>query len=194
MSRSVRNPYRKRPLVLCAMLACVLLSAALFAGCQAEAPAVPANDAATTSPPEMPATDATVAPPTLDTDMQATAPTAASAIDAQLRKGMAYGDFRKAVLAAGWEPLPSPDCRANLLGDAAERTCAADPQMIQCRICGEMPELDSCSSDALCLVRFRNMQDGRVMKATGRGELRYWQDAGEDAGLQVVDWEYAAAK
>ncbi len=183
MALSLRDFFGIRASVFAAAAACALVTAALLAGCQADSPAAAA-----------PANAATATPPTMETDMQSTTPPAGSALDAQLRKGMAYGDFRKAVLAAGWEPLPNAACRANLLGDAAEQTCAADPQLIQCRICEEMPELDSCSSDALCLVRFRHLQDSRVLRATGRGEVRYWQDTGDDAGLQIVGWEYKGAR
>jgi hypothetical protein len=113
----------------------------------------------------------------------------ASALDAVLKKGMAYGDFRRLVLAKGWQPVVNPECKANLVGAGADDLCAKNPQLTSCRICGELPELDSCSSDAHCLMRFRHPDATGVLEVTGYGEVAYWNDTGEDAGLQVTGWE-----
>ena len=111
-------------------------------------------------------------------------------LESGLRKGMAYGDFRKLVLVEGWEPVVNPQCKANLVGEDAEAFCAKKPQLTSCKICDELPELDSCSSDAHCLVRFRHPGSASVLQATGYGEVEYWSDTGEDAGLQVSSWEF----
>ncbi len=114
---------------------------------------------------------------------------AAAGIETQLRKGMAYGSFRGLVLGAGWEPVVHPGCRANVVGADAEAFCAANPGLVNCRICDELPELQSCSNDARCLVRFRH-GDGRELEARAYGEVEYWSETGDDAGLQVTDWEF----
>jgi hypothetical protein len=116
----------------------------------------------------------------------------ATAIASGLRKGMAYGSFRALLLEHGWEPVADPACRANLLGADPDTLCAADPQLLNCRICDELPELQSCSGDARCLVRFRHAASGSELEARAYGEVEYWNDTGEDAGLQLTDWEFVA--
>lgn len=118
--------------------------------------------------------------------------TDATAIASGFSKGMAYGSFRALVLEQGWEPVANPDCRANLLGADADALCAADPQLLNCRICNEVPELQSCSGDARCLVRFRHAGSGAELEARAYGEIEYWNDTGDDAGLQLTDWEFVA--
>lgn len=109
-----------------------------------------------------------------------------------LKKGMAYGDFRKHVLSKGWEPVVNPQCKVNLAGDDADAFCAKNPELTSCRICDELPELDACSSDAHCLVKFRHPGTKRILEATGYGEVKYWNETGEDAGLQISNWEFVA--
>jgi hypothetical protein len=118
----------------------------------------------------------------------------ATDLDALLKKGMAYGDFRKLVLDKGWEPVVNPECKANLVGDGADDLCAKNPQLISCRTCDVLPELDSCSSDAHCLMRFHHPDVAGTLEVTGYGEVEYWSETGEDAGLQVTGWEIAASK
>lgn len=116
----------------------------------------------------------------------------ATAIASEFRKGMAYGSFRALVLGQGWTPVANAECRANLLGADAESLCAADPQLSNCRICDELPELQSCSGDARCLVRFRHAGSGSELEARAYGEVEYWNDTGDDAGLQLTHWEFVA--
>lgn len=118
----------------------------------------------------------------------------ATDLDALLKKGMAYGDFRKLVLGNGWEPVVNPECKANLVGDGADGLCAKNPQLTSCRICDELPELDSCSSDAHCLMRFHHPDVDGSLEVTGYGEVEYWSETGEDAALQITSWEIAASK
>lgn len=118
--------------------------------------------------------------------------TDATAIASGFRKGMAYGAFRALVLGEGWEPVPNSDCRANLLGAEAETLCATNPQLLNCRICNEVPELQSCSGDARCLVRFRHAGSGTELEARAYGEIEYWNETGDDAGLHLTEWEFVA--
>lgn len=118
----------------------------------------------------------------------------AADLDAVLKKGMAYGDFRKLILAKGWEPVVNPKCKANLVGEGADDLCAKNPQLTVCKICDELPELDACSGDAHCLVRFRHPGATGVLEATGYGEVEYWSETGEDAGLQVTGWEFVESQ
>ena len=111
-------------------------------------------------------------------------------LETSLKKGMAYGDFRKLVLDRGWEPVVNPQCNANTAGTDAETFCAKNPQLTSCKICDELPELDSCSSDAHCLVRFRYPAGKATLEAVGYGEMQYWSETGEDAGLRISSWEF----
>ena len=99
-------------------------------------------------------------------------------------------DFRAVVLTKGWAPVVNPQCKANLVGEGAESVCAESPQLTSCKICDELPELDSCSSDAHCLMRFRHPGSEKVLEAVGYGEVEYWKETGNDAGLQVSSWEF----
>lgn len=114
-------------------------------------------------------------------------------LETGLRKGMAYGDFRKLVLDRGWEPVANPQCKANMAGEDAEAFCAKNPQLTSCKICDELPELDSCSSDAHCLVRFRHPAEALTLDAVGHGEVQYWAGTGEDAGFRISSWEFDSA-
>uniref|UniRef100_A0A8J7VS63 Lipoprotein n=1 Tax=Coralloluteibacterium stylophorae TaxID=1776034 RepID=A0A8J7VS63_9GAMM len=111
-----------------------------------------------------------------------------------LRKGMAYGDFRQQVLADGWTPMASAECRTNLVGDDADALCAANPQLAGCTICDELPELQACSADARCMLRFRSADGQRVLEARAYGEFQHWDERGADAGLQVSDWTFSTSE
>lgn len=102
---------------------------------------------------------------------------------------MAYADFRKQVLGLGWQPIVDSQCKANMTGADHAALCASNPDLTSCKICDELPELSSCSSDAHCLVRFRHVASGQILEATGYGEVKYWNESGDDAGLQVSGWE-----
>ena len=113
----------------------------------------------------------------------------AFALDAAVRKGMAYADFRKKVFDLGWKPIVDPQCKANVAGADHAELCASNADLTSCKICDELPELSSCSSDAHCLMRFRQPASGVVLEATGYGEVKYWNESGDEAGLQVSGWE-----
>lgn len=113
-------------------------------------------------------------------------------IAAGFHKGMAYGTFRARLVGQGWDPVANPDCRANLLGAEAAALCAANPALLNCGICNTLPELQACSGDARCLVRFQHAETGQVLEARAYGELAYWDETDDDAGLQVTDWVFAA--
>lgn len=167
----------------------VLLSVAMLAACKApQATETEAQvSAAPTAKHQEPAMDSKDLP-SASADKNDVAD-----LEAELRKGMAYGDFRKRVLAKGWAPVVSAECRAHLAGEDAEAFCAKNPQLTSCKICDELPELDSCSSDAHCLVRFRHPGEANILEAVGYGEVQYWSETGEDAGLQVSSWEFTTS-
>lgn len=115
------------------------------------------------------------------------------AIVSDLHAGMAYATFRERVLARGWTPRASPSCRTDLVGDDASAVCASSPQLAACHLCEDLPELQSCSSDARCLVRFSYPDSPQDLEARAYGEIDAWRDTGDDAGLQITTWELVPA-
>lgn len=105
-----------------------------------------------------------------------------------LRPGMAYGELRELVLAAGWSPRPNADCRTESVGDDADAFCAAHRELAVCRICAELPELQACSGDARCLMRFSHRSQHEDLEVAAYGEFDAWKETGTDAGLQVSGW------
>lgn len=162
-----------------------LLLALLLSACQAEAP-VDANRAAASVPvssqptaPESPA-------------MEETKPQAAgAALEAVLKAGMAYADFRKQVLAQGWTPVRDAQCKANVVGENHQAVCSQDPNLAICKVCDQMTELSACSGDGHCLVRFRHDASGESLEATGYGMIEDWNVSGEDSRLQLSKWSFS---
>ena len=145
------------------------LSFALLVACKASVPA----DAAT---------PAAVAPaPTQVTPVAATpaAPTApqAPAIDQGFTKSMAYADLRRQVLAAGWLPRVDPACAENIGGRAP--------------ICFELPELEVCSADGHCNLRFADAASGRELTVHTYGPRDRWDTPGEESMFAVTAWDFA---
>lgn len=182
-------------LALCVVLAaCNSGNAASEAAAATAAPTPAATAPAEAAPAPTPAPDANAQAAA----MPSAAPSAADSAtivkntEAALSKGMAYGDFRKAVLAQGWQPLVDPKCKANVVGAKYEKICKVDPGL--CQVCDDLPELNACSGDAHCLVQFTHAGVTGVLQATGYGEAQYWKDSGKDSGFKVTGWELAAAK
>ena len=102
-----------------------------------------------------------------------------------LTEGMAYADLRTRVRAAGWRPRVEANCRANVLGAAVESACAANPDI--CSICDDLPELDACSADGHCLMRFERGKD--LLTVSTYGELADWNVTGPASRLSVKWWD-----
>ncbi len=108
------------------------------------------------------------------------APTAVRDLDGVLREGMAYADLRNAALAEGWLPLVDPLCKENVGGEAA--------------ICDQLAELESCSGDGRCLMRFAHGSDQKVLKVEAYGDYTKWSLSGESAVLNVRGWEFSSVE
>ncbi|MDR7193573.1 hypothetical protein [Luteimonas terrae] len=138
--------------------------------------------------------DAPVAPSTVAAvKASSSSKTHVEAVVADLHTGMGYAAFRERVLAHGWTPRASPTCRADMVGDDAAAVCARNPQLTACHICDALPELQSCSSDARCLVRLGHAGSAQDLEARAYGEVDAWRDAGVDAGLQIMAWDFVPA-
>jgi hypothetical protein len=134
----------------------------LLAACKPTAPATDAAApaAAPAATPAAPAPAAQPAPP---------------AIDAAFANGMPYADLRRRLLDAGWLPLRDPACRENVGGEA--------------RVCGVLPEVESCSGDGHCVMHFANAAEAQRIRVTTYGPYDRWNTPGEEAAFAVQSWE-----
>lgn len=105
-------------------------------------------------------------------------PAAAPAVESAFTKGMPYADLRKRLTDAGWLPLSDPMCRENVGGEAL--------------VCGELPEVESCSGDGHCVMHFANAAEGKRMRVTAYGPSDRWNTAGEEAVFAVASWDVSA--
>jgi hypothetical protein len=151
----------------------LILAGLLSTACDRAAPA-----AATADPPS--ATTATAAP--AEAKAVDTAPVAATsakpAIDAAFAKDMPYATLRKHLLDAGWLPLRDPACWENAGGGSS--------------VCGELPEVESCSTDGYCNMAFANAVDGARIDVTTYGPYERWNTPGEEASVAVQAWKVSS--
>jgi hypothetical protein len=100
-------------------------------------------------------------------------------------KGMAYADFRKALLAQGWQPVVDHKCKANVVGGAYEELCAKGSD--SCKACDELPELSACSGDAECVMNFQHAD--KTLQAGTYGDIADRNIGGKDSQLNVTGWK-----
>ncbi len=84
------------------------------------------------------------------------------ALEALLKKGMVYEDFREIVIQNGWAPLIT-DCKAGVGGEAL--------------ICDRLPEVNACSGDGYCLMLFEDKVRGTQLSVTTYGpesRVKHW--------------------
>lgn len=133
-------------------------------------PTAPAAEAAAAAPP--------VAAQPATTPAEATSP----ALESAFTVDMAYADLRKRLTDAGWLPMRDPMCRENVGGEA--------------RVCGELPEVESCSGDGHCVMYFANADSGKGkgkrMRVTTYGPSERWNVPGEEAAFAVKSWDVSA--
>ena len=127
----------------------------------------------------------------MDETDKATGAQSDEALQGLLKKDMAYGDLRKVVLTHGWEPLPDPQCRANVIG-GDEKTCVANPDLAICRACTDIKELSGYSGDGYALTRFRNTS-GQQLEVTSYGMIEDWNASDADSRLRVTEWKVLKA-
>lgn len=97
-------------------------------------------------------------------------------IESRLSKNMAYADLRNLAMAAGWKSVLNPECKKNVGGEA--------------RICEQLPELESCSGDGYCVMKFRNESLGQFLNVTTYGMREDWNVSGSDSRLNMIEWEF----
>jgi hypothetical protein len=182
------NTSSARRSVACISILSGLLALSGLTACRqsASSPEATAPTPVAAAPAPPPAKSADVAP-----QPEATPASAVASLEKDVRKGMAYADFREKAFASGWKPLPDPQCAANVAGADHATVCKDNADLMTCRICGEMPELSAYSGDGHSLSYFVHPATGAKLAVTAVGELEGWSLSGEDAGLQVLSWELA---
>lgn len=139
---------------------------------------------------------ATSAPTTASTVLHTTPAPAASVASTNkgggasldhVRKGMGYADFRAALMGDGWKPMADAKCKANVVGADYAAQCAKN--LDSCKACDDLPELSSCSGDAVCLMRFRDDQTGRQLNVSTYGDITDRKVQGNNSQLGVTGWE-----
>ncbi|MBN8894604.1 MAG: hypothetical protein J0I71_07185 [Rhodanobacter sp.] len=103
-----------------------------------------------------------------------------------VHKGMAYADFRTALLVDGWRPVVDLKCKANVVGGAYKELCAKG--LDSCKACDELPELGACSGDAVCLMHFQDAATHRQLDVSTYGDLGDRNVHGVDSQLGVTGW------
>lgn len=148
--------------------ALILTLMLLAAACKPTAPAAEPAAAAPSAGAELAGAEPVVSP----------APTAAPAVETSFTKEMPYADLRKRLTDAGWLPLRDPMCRENVGGAAL--------------VCGELPEVESCSGDGHCVMHFANAGEGKRIRVATYGPSERWNVPGEEAAFAVTSWEVSA--
>lgn len=111
--------------------------------------------------------------------------TTVSSMDHVLSKSMAYTDARKAILGQGWEPVKNAQCKPDVVGDDYRDQCARDGNL--CKPCDELPELDACSTDGHCLMKFH--QSVHSLNVSVYGDAKAWSKHEPQSELSVQNWE-----
>jgi hypothetical protein len=121
---------------------------------------------------------AAAAPPAVVESVASPAPVAAPSVETAFTKKMPYAELRKRLTDAGWLPLRDPICRENVGGEAL--------------VCGELPEVESCSGDGHCVMHFANADEGERIRVTTYGSSERWNTPGEEAAFAVTSWSISA--
>jgi len=106
-----------------------------------------------------------------------TAATTQPSVGKSLSQGMAYATLRKHLLDAGWLPLRDPQCWSNIGGEAP--------------VCNQLPEVQSCSVDGRCIMRFASRDERAQIRVGTDGPYERWNVPGEEKSLKVLHWEFS---
>lgn len=96
----------------------------------------------------------------------------AAAVTASIKQaGNDYNDLRPLLLQHGWKPVVDKQCLMDVLGGDAPANCAANPKDHHCHICDTYPELATCGSGSICLMRFNNPATKLILKIGTYGDI-----------------------
>ena len=162
-------------------LACLLALFATVAACQSSTPF-----ATQPAPTDRQATPDAGRATAESAGAKSSAPFVVAATLDNVHKGMAYADFRSALLGDGWKPLVDLQCKANVVGGAYKALCAKGSD--SCKACQELPELSACSGDAVCMMRFQDANTQRQLDVRTYGDIGDRAVHGPDSQLNVTGW------
>jgi hypothetical protein len=94
------------------------------------------------------------------------------------KAGMAYADARALLLAGGWQPIVNPACRVKVDGAP----------------CADLPEIDTCGSGGLCLMRFQNPVTHEALEVTTFGDINDWNVHGSLSQLFIQGLDKTPAR
>ncbi|MGO4263543.1 hypothetical protein [Lysobacter sp. TAB13] len=107
----------------------------------------------------------------------------------QYKQGMAYGPFRKLLMAGGWKPDANLDeCLLLTVGDDYKKTCETPATSEACNTCKEFREIEACTNDGYCYMTFSGHGAKLDIKAYG-DILRLRKDGSEPI---VQEWKLTA--
>jgi hypothetical protein len=107
----------------------------------------------------------------------------------QYKQGMAYGPFRKLLMADGWKPDANLDeCLLLTVGDDYKKTCETLATSEACNTCKEFREIEGCTNDGYCYMTFSGHGAKLDIKAYG-DILRLSKDGSEPI---VQEWKLTA--
>jgi hypothetical protein len=156
--------------------ACLLFPLILLAACeQATSAASPAKDSAPAMVPAQ-VTPAAVGPIQSGAAPSASVPTAEPDIAKSFQKDMVYSDLRKKLLAESWLPLRDPKCWENVGGKA--------------EVCNYLPEVESCSADGYCKMRFAHRELGLRIQVGTYGPYNQENTVGSGSATSVRFWSF----
>ncbi|RMH87410.1 hypothetical protein EBB59_13055 [Lysobacter pythonis] len=111
-------------------------------------------------------------------------------LDTLLSPGSSYMDVREELLANGWEPMATLNCKENVVGGDWKNICTALDAPAVCKVCNEMIELSAYSGDGNVLAKFRHGITGKIIEVSAYGMLEDWGVRGEDSRLQYSGWGF----
>ncbi|QWF15410.1 hypothetical protein [Lysobacter capsici] len=105
------------------------------------------------------------------------------------KQGMAYGPFRKLLIADGWRPAANLDeCLRVTVGDDYRKICENPAISAACNTCMEFREIEACAEDGYCYMTFSGHGAQLNIKTYG-DVLRLNKDGSEPI---VQEWTLSA--
>jgi hypothetical protein len=97
------------------------------------------------------------------------------------QSGPSYTSVRAAALAEGWQPAATSD--SDCAGEGVIGYVGPNDEARN--FCEVLPEIENCTSNGLCLMRFRQPASGRILEITTYGDYSAWGGPDQDAALYV---------
>ena len=98
-----------------------------------------------------------------------------------------FVEFRKKLLADGWQPVACPHCHKEMMGTYYDEYCSAHQDDIECRVCDMVPEIFLSTSNGHMGMGY--IKDGTPLTVSAYGDIRDLDEPGK-WGLVVTGWDY----